>query len=330
MKDNKGITLISLVITIIILMILAGISIKLVFGENGIIAKAQYASTKTKEASLQEKIESIIWSSMIDGEGNIDLSVLEKELKEGIKNVSIEKQGDNGNLPWIVKVDKLQMQIDEDGAVKSISGIILSRKNVMIMEGSTNTITATLTEGVRGTITWSSEDTNIATVNGGKITAVKTGTTTITASVISGGVTYKETCEVTVLSESAMRGKIESAIQKATQEDNTIDLEVLESELKKIEEVTGIEKQGTEGNLPWTVLVGDYEYKISEDGSVEFIKRIKLSNTELVMFIGETATLNATLTGGLDGEIEWEYENADFFSFDGHNIKAISARNSDY
>ena len=48
--QNKGITLIALVVTIVVLLILAGITINLVFSENGIIAKAREAAEKTNEA----------------------------------------------------------------------------------------------------------------------------------------------------------------------------------------------------------------------------------------------------------------------------------------
>ena len=51
MKNNKGITLVALVVTIVVLLILAGVSINLVLGDNGIIAKAQEAKTKQAEAS---------------------------------------------------------------------------------------------------------------------------------------------------------------------------------------------------------------------------------------------------------------------------------------
>ena len=51
MKNNKGITLVALVVTIVVLLILAGVSINLVLGNNGIIAKAKDAKTKSAEAS---------------------------------------------------------------------------------------------------------------------------------------------------------------------------------------------------------------------------------------------------------------------------------------
>ena len=47
MKKNKGITLVALVVTIVVLLILAGVSINLVLGDNGIVKKAQDAKTKT-------------------------------------------------------------------------------------------------------------------------------------------------------------------------------------------------------------------------------------------------------------------------------------------
>ena len=54
MKNNKGITLVALVVTIVVLLILAGVSINLVLGNNGIIAKAKEAETKSAEASQND------------------------------------------------------------------------------------------------------------------------------------------------------------------------------------------------------------------------------------------------------------------------------------
>ena len=54
MKNNKGITLVALVVTIVVLLILAGVSINLVLGNNGIIAKANDAETKSAEASKND------------------------------------------------------------------------------------------------------------------------------------------------------------------------------------------------------------------------------------------------------------------------------------
>ena len=49
-KENKGITLISLVITIIVLLILAGVSITMLFGENNILKNTEKAKIETQKS----------------------------------------------------------------------------------------------------------------------------------------------------------------------------------------------------------------------------------------------------------------------------------------
>ena len=53
MKRSKGITLIALIITIIVLLILAGVSISMVVGENGVLTQATNASEKTGDADME-------------------------------------------------------------------------------------------------------------------------------------------------------------------------------------------------------------------------------------------------------------------------------------
>ena len=56
-KRCKGITLIALVVTIVVLLILAGVSISMLTGNNGIITQAQNAKKETEEAEEKEKIQ---------------------------------------------------------------------------------------------------------------------------------------------------------------------------------------------------------------------------------------------------------------------------------
>ncbi len=55
MKNQSGITLVALVVTIVVLLILAGVSINLVLGENGLITQAKEAREQTKSAEVNEK-----------------------------------------------------------------------------------------------------------------------------------------------------------------------------------------------------------------------------------------------------------------------------------
>ena len=56
MTNNKGITLIALVITIIVLLILAGVSIAMLTGQNGILTQANSSKSTTAKAEAVEKI----------------------------------------------------------------------------------------------------------------------------------------------------------------------------------------------------------------------------------------------------------------------------------
>lgn len=56
MKNNKGITLIALVVTIIVLLILAGVSIAMLTGQNGILNRSQEASIKNSVADAKDQI----------------------------------------------------------------------------------------------------------------------------------------------------------------------------------------------------------------------------------------------------------------------------------
>lgn len=53
-KSNRGITLIALVITIVILIILATVTLNVVLGEGGLIQRAQQAKELTEQAALEE------------------------------------------------------------------------------------------------------------------------------------------------------------------------------------------------------------------------------------------------------------------------------------
>ena len=56
MKNNRGITLIALVITIIVLLILAGVSIAMLTGENGILTQSTRAKEDTSDAEIADRI----------------------------------------------------------------------------------------------------------------------------------------------------------------------------------------------------------------------------------------------------------------------------------
>ena len=87
MKRNNGITLIALVITIIVLLILAGVAIAMLSGENGILKKAAEAKTKTEQAQLDEQVK----LAQMEAVSNLNgITHTEKIASIGNKEVSVK------------------------------------------------------------------------------------------------------------------------------------------------------------------------------------------------------------------------------------------------
>ena len=85
--ESKGITLIALVITIIVLLILAGVSIAMLTGENGILTQAQEAKKATEKASIIEQVQlDILEKQTENGSGDISADELEEILKKYFSN----------------------------------------------------------------------------------------------------------------------------------------------------------------------------------------------------------------------------------------------------
>ena len=112
---EKGITLIALVITIVVLLILAGISLNLVLGENGIVTKAKDAREQTIIGHEKEQIN-LAYSACKTRENFDDLVTaieLETEMKKSNENVSVAADGDN--LVITFEETKHQYNIGQDG-----------------------------------------------------------------------------------------------------------------------------------------------------------------------------------------------------------------------
>lgn len=112
MKKNKGITIIALVITIIVLLILAGVSIATLFGSNGIISQANRAKLATEVANAKEKLEVEVLGCY---ETNGKLSL--EKLKGNIPN--IDGKIESEEFPLEVEVDGYQFEITAEGRVNS-------------------------------------------------------------------------------------------------------------------------------------------------------------------------------------------------------------------
>ena len=126
-KNAKGITLIALIITIIVLLILAGVTIATLTGDNGILTQAGKAKDKTTEAESIERVQvEVAGSYGLDG--TIDKDQLNKNLGNiaGLKIGESNFGGENivKELPATVTLNGYDIGIDANGGVEKIPEII--------------------------------------------------------------------------------------------------------------------------------------------------------------------------------------------------------------
>ena len=119
--NQRGITLIALVITIIVLLILAGVTIATLTGENGILTRAAEAKNKTEEAQEKEVLELAITSSQMEDVNTLEIT--EEKLSDAIKqqfgNDKDFSITDNRDGSFLVSMNDTQRMyyIDETGEI---------------------------------------------------------------------------------------------------------------------------------------------------------------------------------------------------------------------
>ena len=94
-KTNKGITLIALVITIIVLLILAGVTIATLTGENGILTRATQAEEEQADATVKEAI-SLAWTEYQMMINEPSGEIIENETKIA-STTQVKRQGQEEN-----------------------------------------------------------------------------------------------------------------------------------------------------------------------------------------------------------------------------------------
>ena len=134
MKNNKGITLIALVVTIIVLLILAGISIAMLTGENGILKNANDAKTQNAYYGADEQMKLAYMAVRTEiaaktvANSSYDATSNSAALLEVVKN---DLKDDN----WFAEVKT------EDSGANTITKIIMTYKdsaiNTVLSDGTT-------------------------------------------------------------------------------------------------------------------------------------------------------------------------------------------------
>ena len=126
-KNSGGITLIALVITIIVLLILAGVSLYLTWGNNGIIAKSQKASIAQRLAGYREDLEFGLFGVLkYSKETRKNVYVIGEDVKEYIKKLDSKDVGKiaifEGELAFITDEDTLESDVAKEIGIKVFYG----------------------------------------------------------------------------------------------------------------------------------------------------------------------------------------------------------------
>ena len=115
-NKEKGVTLIVLVISIIVLIILAGVSIAMLVGENGIIMQAQRANELTTQAQQKEAIELAVASVYAQGTLELDKTKLETALQSQLGDTEYSLT-ENGDGSFLLQIAERSYYIDSTGEV---------------------------------------------------------------------------------------------------------------------------------------------------------------------------------------------------------------------
>ena len=132
-KQKAGITLIALVITIIVLIILAGISITMISGQDGILTRAGNAKVLNDKATIEEKINLAVIASYND-DGELTAENVISNIEKSLPNAEITGE----DFPITVTEKGYSYEIDADGnvTIKGPSAIVSEAKVVENSDGT--------------------------------------------------------------------------------------------------------------------------------------------------------------------------------------------------
>ncbi len=130
-KTSAGITLIALVVTIIVLLILAGISISMLSGDNSILQKATDAKTNTEKANEKEQIQMEVLGSF-NKNGNLEIETVNSNIKKNISGVTTD---DATEFPLIVTYTSTGNSYTVDGNGNVTKAVIYPLVDSTLKEG---------------------------------------------------------------------------------------------------------------------------------------------------------------------------------------------------
>ena len=114
-KQEEGITLIALVVTIVVLLILAGVSISLVLNNNGVISKAKDAKNSTEKGQAQDEVNlAINYLQIEDATSTLTREDKRKILEDELRKISADSSVSISGSGYKITHKKYDFFVDED------------------------------------------------------------------------------------------------------------------------------------------------------------------------------------------------------------------------
>jgi uncharacterized protein YjdB len=227
----------------------------------------------------------------------------------------------------------------------NVSSLTLSRTELTLMEGDSETLVATVgpDNATDKTVTWSTSDANIATVDGnGKVNAVKAGTSTITAKAGDKTATCLVTVEKLVIPVSSVSlNKTSLTLTEGESETLTATVDPDNATDKKVSWISSNTKIATvdsdgkvtavkAGSATITAKAGDKTAtcSVTVEKLVIPVSSISLNKTSLTLTEGESETLTATVNpdNATDKKVSWSSSNTKIATVDSDGkVTAVKA-----
>ena len=236
-KLENGITLIALVVTIVVLLILATVSISMLTGENGIITQAQKAKLETKISEIEEQANVIYSDLSVEKytEKIEDITMLDIVLQLKEKGYQIEQIVTSGREVTGISINPTNISLATEGISEItvtyegsttevneyyalISGkyykMIFTNNGVKLERTPSDVSGSTDTEELTAT----SSDTSYVTVEGieGNIITLKGGSGVGTATITVKYGSYEKTCTVSVVIKPTDDSTADSSVSFST------------------------------------------------------------------------------------------------------------------
>ena len=139
LKNNEGITLIALVVTIVVLLILAGVSISMLTGENGIITQSQNSKEATEQARVEELVDLAVNSLIGENQGStsgITPEMVAEEVNEMENREDIYAEGSTfpTNIIFPEEGRKVEVNLEQKEVENEMYEVAVNEEDIAPMD----------------------------------------------------------------------------------------------------------------------------------------------------------------------------------------------------